>query len=223
MSNVVFPDLKGLTWDIRKTPEFFNLVQKSTAPGYDTRVPLGTDPIYHFELSYSVLRETAFKQLRYQDPNDYNELHRLEGFFNSRQGDYDSFLLDLGALTKNTEDSAVYGQILTPDANDYAPLVVSRDTYNETIYELSGSPIIYMDDVVLTLNTDYTIQGPGFAASGVSYPGMVVVFITNPTGEIKADIGWYYRVRFEQSMQEFNEFMYLLWEAKQVKLIQTRT
>ena len=239
MSKTLFPTLKSLAWDVKKSPEFSVIVQKSANLGYDTRLLTGIDPIWHFECNYTALREKAYGA-------SVNELRTLEGMFTSMGGNYKSFLLSLPSLTRNSKDGAVTGQLLIADSNKKAPIVftpnglsytgspnsvydVSETNTLETIYELAGvnsnpgtAPIIYMGGTPMVAGSDYTIQGPGVTSGTNSYPGMVAVISATITGAITADFSWYYRVQFEQNRQEFNLFSYLLWEAQQVQLKVTR-
>ena len=84
-------------------------------------------------------------------------------------------------------------------------------------------PQLYMSDAPMVPGTDYTIQGPGYAESGITYPGLVAVITKAIIGPVTADIGWCYRVRFEQGKQEFTAFSYLLWEAQQVQMVEVRS
>ena len=222
MSNLLFPTLSSLGWTVKMAPEYFTEVQKAAAPGYETRLSYGPDPIYHFELSYEVLRENLLA---------YNELRRILGFFNQCRGNFASFLLNLTSLTQNINDSYVAGQVLTVDANGYAPVVVTRDYDTENIYQLAGvngnpgtAPQIYVGGVLQTLGINYNIVGPGVATSSTTYPGLVIQFITSPgSNVVTANFSWYYQVRFEESKQDFDLFSYLFWECKSLKLIETRT
>jgi hypothetical protein len=230
MSNVVFPTLKGLTWGLKFRDEFFTLMQASTAPGFETRVLLGPDPIIHFELVYNYLRQKSYTTSFGIYQNSSDEIAILRGFFRARNGDFDSFLLSLPTITQNNADGTITGQTLTPDANNIAPLVVIRETYSESIYEAFGvnsnpgtAPVVKKDGTPLLSGTDYNFVGPGFSLAGVTYPGLAVQFITATGGHVMtADFSWYYRVRFEQGNQEFELFLALLYSAQKVQLVTTR-
>ncbi len=232
MGNAIWPWLPGLHWELKVKDEFFNLVQKAAAPGYETRISLGPDPLLHLELSYDFLREPGSPDKSLPAGAD-DELQILRGFFRARQGDFDSFLVDLGAITGNPAESAIEGQPLTPDANGVAPLIVSwSGGYNENIYELArdratgnvATPQLYLNGAPMVAGTDYAIQGPGYAEAGVTYPGLVAVITKAISGApVTADIGWFYRVRFEQGTQQFDKFLALLYLAQQIQLVTTRT
>lgn len=229
----MFPNrtaLPGLSWEMKTRDEFFNLTQKAAAPGYRTSVNLGPDPIIHFELTYDWLRQAGSQA----GTPSTDELWTLRALFRNMKGDFDSFLLYAPDVTENTADGQITGQALTPDSNNIAPLIVTRSTDNENIYEAAGvngnplvtgasAPVIKKDGTPLTLTTDYTIQGPGFAVGNTTYPGLAIVFVASTTGHtITADFTWYYRVKFEQGDQEYDKFLALLYDAQTVKLEQTR-
>lgn len=228
MSNARFPHVYGLAWEVKKSRNFKTLMQAAVVPGFETRVPLGSDPLYRFTLKYKVLFQGGAR----------DTLAQIEDFFNSRQGSYDSFLLSLTDITKDPEQSRVTRGKLTLDANGNAPLVrVGTGGYSELIYELArnddGSltvPVIYQDDTPLAAGTDYTLYAPtqtlagDLNANGINYSGYVVHFTMSPlpAGIITADFGFWYRVRFDQDALEFDQFHYLLWEAQQIDLVGTR-
>jgi hypothetical protein len=242
MSNAKYPKLHGLSWQVKKTTNFRNAVQDSVQPGYETRLNFGVDPIYSFEMAYTVLFGAGFNK----SGRGKNELGQVEAFFNARKGDYDSFLLDLASITSNPADSSVVGQSLSLDVNHCAPLVrtIGQDsyTYDEAIYELarddSGAlttPVVKLDGTILVAGTGYTLVTPAqtkagtLNANGITYGGYVIqllgpaIAVLTGTSILTADFGWLYRVRFAQSMQEFAMFHALLWEAQQVQLKGTRT
>jgi hypothetical protein len=232
MSNVLFPKLPGLHWELKLSDEFRNLKQEAAAPGYETRLSLGSDPLIHFELNYDFLRQPGSQADKLGSPAE--ELMNLRGFFRAQQGTFGSFLLYAPDVTENNADGVITGQVLTPDSNNIAPLIVTRAGFNENIYEAAGvngdplgvgaAPVIKKDGTPLTLTTDYSFHGPGYAVGNTTYPGLAVVFVASTTGHvITADFTWFYRVRFEQDTQEFQKFLALLYEAQQVQLVVTRT
>lgn len=295
MSNILFPQLPGLRWEMTTADEFHTLVQEAANPDYETALLLGPDPTIHFELEYSFLRQPG-AQGGY---GGADELNTLRGFFRARSGDFDSFLLSAPQITENPADGAIAGQALAPDANNVAPLIVTRAGYMENIYEAAGvngnpsaAPVIRKDGTVLAPTTPATytgtvpssapysvtvpnwasdsanvtvggtaltlasgapaagqysvstagaytfnsaqaggalsigyaelvwsIQGPGYAWSGGSYPGLVVIFTSSMAGHaITADFTWYYRVRFAQKTQEWKKFLAMLYGAQKLQL-----
>jgi hypothetical protein len=241
MSNKIWPSLHGLGWKVDKSITFSNATQKGLAPGYETRLSYGPDPIFEFELQYVVLyaaaRGTTLKQ--------------LEKFYKDRRGGYESFLLDFGAVTKDPTESSITDTPLTVDINGCAPLIRTDSAgYEETIYELavddSGNviyPTVKQGVTTLTRNVDYVVYSAAQTASGVlnanglSYAGVVIQMIASPeiTSDVTASFSWMYRVRFMGSAdgasgsqsasdaQTFEMFHYLLWNCQSVQLIGCRT
>lgn len=81
MGTSVFPTLPGLEWPVDRTPIFDTIVQQAVS-GKETRIALQQYPRWRWELSFSVLRADSVNL----------EFQSLVGFFNARQGIFDSFL-----------------------------------------------------------------------------------------------------------------------------------
>jgi hypothetical protein len=82
MSNAVLPALIGLTFPVEKTPVWSTKIQPGVS-GKETRLGLWSYPIWQYSLSFDVLRSDS-----------HLELQQLVGFFNARQGAFDSWLFD---------------------------------------------------------------------------------------------------------------------------------
>src|SRR5271155_4893510 len=95
MSTAILPSLAGLGFDVTRTPVWDTTVQQAIS-GKETRIARQTCPRWKWELSYSVLRSGA----------SYGELQQLAGFFNARQGMFDTFLY------QDADDNSVTGQPL---------------------------------------------------------------------------------------------------------------
>jgi uncharacterized protein (TIGR02217 family) len=214
MSNVVFPTtLKGLKWDQAKTPIFSTRIQKSTS-GRSLRAALYQYPIYQYDLSYEVLRDTVA----------LNELQTLMGFYLSRQGAFDSFLYI------DPSDNKVAGQAIgTGDTVTAAfQLVRTYGGFAEPCLDIQapGSPL-----PVLNVYVNAVLQDPSYysikASDGsTSYfnGGLLTFGIGHIPGAapITADFSYYKRVCFieygEGSGDSFSQFMYNLWELKKLSL-----
>lgn len=233
MSDVLFPDLHGLAWSVKRTPIFMNAKQPGSAPGRETRVGFGPDSVDKFELEYVILHEDG----------KWEALSRLDAFFRSQRGSLKSFLLDASKIGKNPKASAVTNQPLVIDFNYCAPLIHTiasgfPEAYDEAIYELaldSGNnpiaPVIKHNGVTLNHPADYTLYTAAqvdtgvLNENGITYSGIVVKLApASPpiNSGLTADFGWTYRVRFENDEIEFAMFHYLAWGAKQVVLIGVR-
>jgi uncharacterized protein (TIGR02217 family) len=210
MSNTLFPDLRGLSWDYTLTPTFSTGIQQATS-GREVRAAFWSAPLWKLSLSYEFLYDDS----QHVDQNGFSELQQLMGFFLGRQGSFDSFLIDLVQLTRKAEDSTVSGQpIGMGDGNTTGfQLVRNIGGYLEQIQNPAGqSATVYVAGVKKTPGTDYTISNGLVSFSSPPASGAAIT----------ADFQWLWRVRFAQDEQEFGNFMYQLWECKKVDLISVR-
>jgi len=198
MSNYVYPVLAGLGWSVSKTPQWSTKIQIATS-GKELRSAWYSTPKYNFKLTYELLRAGA----------SFLELQNLLGFFNSRQGSFDSFLFD--DVTDDSVTSQLFG---TADG------VTSTYQLVRTI----GSNV----EPTMNINTIASIydgaslipQGAGAGKYTVDSYGNVTFGTTPSSGHLLTWTGtYYYRCRFLKDENEFQNFMYQLWNSKQVEFI----
>lgn len=194
MSNAVFPTLPGLSWNVHKELMWKTKIQE-TVSGKELRAAWMKYPKWKYSLSYEVLRA-----------NVAAELQNLVGFFNSRNGSYDSFLYH------DPDDNSVTNyQFGTGDGStkDFQ-LVRAYGGFVEPVQNLNGSPSIYKAGVLQATVSDYNLGATG-----------IVSFVTAPANG--AALTWtgsfYCRVRFAQDKADFNQFLYQLWELKKLEFI----
>lgn len=193
MGNAVFPVLPGLGWNIGKAPNWATRIQKAVS-GKELRAALMSYPVYKISLTYEVLRaETA-----------YAELQSLIGFFNNRQGAFDSFLYN------DTSDNAVTAQNFGTGNGSATAFQLIRTLGGnvEPVMNLNGNPSIYVAGVLKTLTTDYSLSN-----------GMVTFVAAPANGAALTWSGsYYYRCRFLQDAADFENFLYQLWALKKLEL-----
>lgn len=202
MSNAVFPTLPGLTWDVTKTPRWNARVQQSVG-GKEIRTQYFAEPLWRWTLKYDVLRQAAA----------FLELQKLVGFFNARQGKFDSFLYS------DPADNAVTDQNFGTGTGSATQFQLVRDfgaggfVGRENVLDLNGAATIKVNGVTKTLTTDYTISATG-----------LVTFVVAPAAA--AALTWtgsyYWRVRFDQDTAEFNNFLTQLWELRALTLVSVK-
>lgn len=217
MSNVLFPKIRGLSWDITKVPTFSTEVQQSLA-GREVRIQNFQNPIWEFTLHYEYLLNDP----RFRDENEQTPLEALVGFFLARGGQFDDFLLNESDLTGRLEDSVYSGQpIGTGDAlNKNFQIVRNVGGFLEAVQNPANqSATISVNGVQKTPTTDYTI------ANGI------VSFVAAPAAAaiVTADFTFLHRVRFDTGSSrsgkegiEFNNFYFNLYECKEVQLVGVR-
>lgn len=192
MSNLVFPTLPGLEWNVTRVP-IWNTTKKASVSGRRFAVANYAFPRYKYTMSFSVLRQGG----------SWTELAQVVGLFNQCYGDFDSF------LWTDPDDSSVTAQAIgTGDGATRAfQLVRTWGSFVEPVYDTNGAPSIYVAGVLKTLTTDYTISATG-----------LVTFTTAPTsGQAITWTGAYYRrVVFSNPSYDFNKFAQNLWELKKL-------
>ncbi len=193
MSDAIFPSMPGIKWGSTKTPIWSTKVQK-TASGRELRAAYYSYPVWKFSLSYEVLRANALA-----------ELQTMVGFFNARQGSFDSFLYE------DPEDSAVvnqgFGAVIAGQTKYQLVRAIGGNT--EPITAPKGTPAISVGGVTKTAGTDYTVNN----STGV------VTFLTPITAgqQLTWTGGFYFRVRFLQDSVDFERFLHQLWSLKKIE------
>lgn len=187
MSNAVYPTLPGLAYKVKRVSGFKTQVHE-TASGREYRSALMVYPRDRYTLQYEFLR----------DRNATDEMRTLLGFYRSRRGAYDSFLLN------DPDDNAVSAQAFgTGDGTTKTfQLVRTLGGFVEPVYDLNGAPAIYKAGV---------LQGSGYTVSATG----AVTFTTAPAaGAVLTWTGSYYwRVRFVKDDLELEKFMNELWSG----------
>ncbi len=216
MSLQVYPTVRGLTFQGKRTPEFQSLVQQGSS-GREVRLAYYTDPLWHWELNYNYLKD---------NPNDLisgytdTDLVTLQGFFLQAQGRLQPFLFDdvtPGFAPGTGPWDSVYGQAIASGdgTTDIFQLIRTTGGFVESIQSpyTAPPPTVYLNGVVQSYGSQYAVDDVGH-----------IVFVTPPAlgVNITADFSYYWAVRFDDDMLEFDTMMYLLWELKQIKLVQIR-
>ena len=200
VSTEKFPLSAGLTWSVHVTPKFSTRVATHVS-GREIRTAWQQYAIYDLTLSFDVLRGDSTQ-----------EIQTLQGFFLARQGQYDTFLLDLGAVTQNSADSYV-----TTGAQGVGDGTTTVFTLLRTVGE-AAEPVGYVFSAdlsavyvagVLQDPTSYTFTSPN-----------QLTFNTAPAygSQITATFRYYFICRFSSDSQDFEEFMANLWTLHELKL-----
>ena len=200
----IFPVLPGLGWSVTKTPRFASRIQHAVS-GREVRVLDQPYPIWTWTLTYSLLRDKWDTRGAGGLGAGYDELRTIAGFFLARQGTFQSFLFD------DPSDNTVAGQVIgTGDSTTAVfQLVRSMGGFAEPM----TAP-----NLVTAITFNGVRQDPsGYAVDGET--GRVTFAAAPPSGQIlTADFSYRFRVRFADDTAEFENFMYQLWQLKQIKL-----
>ncbi len=203
MSSEYFPTLRGLAWDVIRTPILSNITQRS-ASGQTVRIAQFSELNCYFQwtLTHNFLRIGS------------GEAQELIGFFIARTGSYDSFLY------KDPNDFKVITQPIATGDGTTVTFQLKR-TYGPSdhfVYEPNTSYQTY----VVYLN--------GTPASGATWsissgPNGGVLTFTTPPGAgvaIAADFGFDWRVHFVDDQADFSNWIYQVFDCKTLKFVTTR-
>lgn len=190
--------LPGLAFVIHKRPRFSTAVYPGSS-GVSVRRAMMQYPIWEFELTFEFLRDN--------DAINSNEYRTLCGFFLSRQGGFDTFLL------KDPDDYQVTGGSLgTGDGTTTQfPFLRSFGGFEELVGQVdNGNPIhIYDNGVLKTLGTDYTI----------ALPNQLIFTVAPAAGHaITADFQFFFNCRFQEDVADFDKFADKFWELQKIVL-----
>lgn len=195
MSNLLFPEMPGLEWDVAWYPVFKTAIQAAVS-GKEYRASLMANPLYTFELNYEFLRQGARR-----------ELAQLVGFFLARRGSYDNFLY------RFLDDCAVTDQLIAVGDGATASFQLRRSFGEsvEPVQNVDQIKNVKVAGVEQRLGLDYTVSATG-----------MLTFAAPPAGQPITWTGsYFYRARFAADTQEFDRFMKDLWSAQTLTLTAT--
>jgi hypothetical protein len=159
----------------------------------ELRLQMAATPMYKVKLTYDMLRDTTV----------HDELRSLGGFFMARAGKFDSWLFS------DPTDGAVTQQSLGLGNGTEANFSLSR-TFGTFTERVANIHAVTQVRVANTPTSNYTLSSSG-----------VVTFNTPPANAEPVDWTgtYYFRCRFLQDEQEFENFMYQLWAAQSVEFL----
>ncbi len=199
MGNAIFPTLAGLGWNVRRTPQWKTRVQEAIS-GKEVRIADWSFPRWQWELTYDFLRGDAA----------HAEFQALAGFFNQRQGMFDSFLY------QDADDNAVTGQQLGigDGATTGFQLVRALGGFVEPIIAPNVLSAVYLAGVAQSAGSYSVNNATGLLTFGTAPAAGVAV---------TADFSFYFRCRFSEDSMDFEKFMNQLWQAKTVGFVSLKS
>lgn len=200
----IFPTLPGLAWSVTKAPRFATRIQRAVT-GRELRVVDQAAPTWTWTLTYSLLRDKWDTRSPGGLGAGYDELRTLAGFFLQQQGAFQPFLFD------DPSDDSVTAQLLGigDGITTGFQLVRGMGGFSESIAAPNIVSAVYFNGV-LQAAAQYSVDADS---------GLVTFVAPPPAGiSVTADFTYYFRVRFAEDTAEFENFMFQLWQLKQVKL-----
>lgn len=194
MSNALFPVLPGLSFSVKRSPEWKTIVN-TAASGKESRIALWSAPRWNYELVYEFLRDNATA-----------ELHTLLGFFLQRQGRFDSFLF------QDPDDNTISGQSMglgDGTTTSFAAVRMLGGFVEPVIIDLTQPATWFVGGVAtaVTYNDPATPTAMTFAAAPAA------------GAAITGSFSYLFRLRFDMELVDFEKFMSGLWEVKSLKMV----
>jgi hypothetical protein len=194
-----FPTTPTLGWSAHLRPRFAT-DEAQHVSGRSTRRPRYTVPVYDVELTYEVLRGAAV----------HVELQAIVGFFEEMSGQNTPFWIappELNALTGQALGTGDGLSTFFPLTRSVGPL------YTEFVQGTSGVSAVYLGGVS---------QGSGWSVSTGYAPGITFTIAPAAGVAITADFGVLFLSRFAEDVQDFEEFMTMLWRLRTLRLTTVR-
>lgn len=209
MSDVLFPELPGLEWDLTKTPMFNTKIMQSVN-GRELRASYQAVPKYQISMSFAFLRESKGRK----------ELQQLEGFFLERRGSFDSFLF------KMPEDNEFQCTFIGDGVQTSFQLYKQMHSLQIPVSHTQSEPIFDLDPLFWNVDNQKLFWGIDQklfwddTKAQISKNGFIILSKPLANG-IKFSISgtYYYRCRFADDEQQYTHFMSKLWKAGKVEMV----
>jgi uncharacterized protein (TIGR02217 family) len=205
MSSAVFPSLSGITYPQDRTPIWDTMVQPNVS-GKEMRLAQETYPRYQWDLAFSALRQGTVGQ------TNYTELDTLLGFFNSRQGSFDSFLFT------DPKYNSISGQQI--GIGDGVTAVFQLTQAQNGFIE----PVLAPNVVQHVFNNG--VDGGGWVVGlwGTSSAGQIIYTGAVPTmgNPITASFSYYWPCRFLDDKFPLSQFNANMYEVKKLSIISVK-
>lgn len=206
MSDVLFPELPGLEWDLTKTPMFNTKIMQSVN-GRELRASYQAVPKYQISMSFAFLRESKGRK----------ELQQLEGFFLERRGSFDSFLFKMPE--DNEFQCTFIGDGVQTSFQLYKQINTTQIPLQHTQAEQSEDPLMWSENASKPMWSDPESQ-MWLLQFGITTNGLLQMPIQLAAGQSITISGtYYYRCRFADDEQQYTNFMSKLWKAGKVEMV----
>ncbi len=201
MSTQVFPVLKGLGFDVNRTSIWGNTTQQFIS-GKELRINNGwTYPRYQWDLTFNFLRSDATNL----------EFQTLLGFYNARNGSFDSFLYT------DSDDNSVTLQTINVGDGSQLQFQLSR-TFGGFVEP------VFAPHTVSLVTVDGVDQVGFWSVSnwGTATPGVLTFSGGHAPAAgkiIRASFTYYFPCRFVDDKVAFTNSMFQLWGASKLSFI----
>lgn len=194
MSTLVFPQLPGQSWSVFRRPMFSTQLRTTDSQREVTEIIM-TTCYYEIEVSWEMLRNGP----------GFTELSDIQSLFLAMRGAYDYFL-----FTDPNSNTVINGGIGAGNGTNKF-FTLGHNT-GPSYFEAVG----YVNQITNVKLNGVTVDPADYS---ISYPN-VIVFDTAPADgvAVTATFTYYYLCRFGEDMQQYEQFMYKLYQLSSVTL-----
>jgi hypothetical protein len=223
MSDLTYPELPGLAYNVTKRPIMATLGGEDPSPsGDEVRLRQFQNPLWEFDLIYEWLYDDGNETWGTLTALPDHQYQTLIGFFLQNAGAWQPFLFQ-----DPTDYQVIDGSlsVTTVGGTKYSQLVRNLGGFAESILAVNGAPVIKVNAVTQVLGTDYTFDATqvGFSAAGVSWDGQYITWIADPgAGIVTASFDFYFLCKFKKDDTDFEKFAQSLWLNQKVELRSVR-
>ena len=209
MTTPIFPSLPGLGWSVTKTPRFASRVQKAVA-GRELIILDQPYPKWDFTLTFPFLRDGNDVRQSGGLGVGFNELRQLMGLFAAMPGQAGRFLF------QDPSDDTVVGTVSPTGTMNAGDGVTTQFQLYRQLLAGTGQlvePVIGQPTV-----THAYVNGVDPGGWTVSTTGTLTWGSAPALGAVLTWSGsFYFLCRFSADSMDFENFMFQLWSAKEVK------
>ena len=211
----LFPTLPVIGFPVHKKPYFATWEHKAVS-GQAYQTARQVYPNWDFELQVADdawFREQTQNNPLYSPNAPYTELEAVSQLFLSCFGAYGEFWYD------DPEDNSSAGQLIGDGTGSWTSFLIMRAWGTDTL-----SRIEPVGGVNLGATTNVYLNG-GSPISPTLYTvtndltGSHVNFTTAPSNGVAVtmDFSYYFRCRFKEDNQQYDQFMMNLWQARKIE------
>lgn len=204
----VFPTDIFPGFSVHKKPTFSSIVQTSVS-GREVSSARQAYPLWEFELTFELLREQTQNQQLDLNWAPYKEFQQGVGFFIVAKGQANDFLFDDPSDDSRTSQAIGIGDGLRTAFRIVRTWGTGPFQFVEPVGALNiALPFtIYLNAIDDTGN--WAIDGDQISITRVTAP--------NPDDIISMDFSFYYRCRFMDDIEDFEQFFKNIWSLQTLK------
>lgn len=198
MTNYLFPEFQGWSWEKTKTPQWKTNIYEAES-GIETRIQRWSYPRYKIKLSFNFLTDNNVQGVTLEK----GDIEKLQGFFNSVAGTAEDFLFKDDVENHCEKQTIGVGNGTTKEFQ----LLRQLPNWIEPIRGIIEPPTIFVNGEEVT---EFSCNSRGLVTfEEAPAPGSIISWSGT----------YYFRCRFDDDEIELTRTYEGLWESIEVNLI----